>query len=1209
MTWLFRLFPFLRWFQNYSPGVLRADLIAGVTVALVLVPQSMAYAQLAGMPAYYGLYAAFLPGIVASLFGSSRQLATGPVAVVSLMTAAALEPLASAGSEAFIAYALFLSLLVGAFQLSLGLLRLGLVVNFLSHPVVNGFTNAAALIIGTSQLAKLFGVSVEKAHLHLETVARVIAAAVREPHWPTVGMAALAFVIMIGLRRLNPRIPNVLVAVVAATLLAWALGFEQKQTVALEQIRSAPLTALVQQYNAALTRRDCFAQVRAHGRSNQQGEPPGDANDCTACHRERDPALFTGSIREPVAAMPVDAFALHELAGVLESRSQAHRQELGHLKAQLASQVLLRLAAPEGRLIFVAPDEVPPDAQAESARWHLQVPRHAIDIRAMTLSGGGAVVGAIPEGLPKLRAPVLDWSVLAQLLTAAIIIALLGFMEAISIAKAMAARTRQHLDANQELVGQGLANLVGAFTQGYPVSGSFSRTAVNFQAGGQTGLSNVVTGLCVGVVLLFFSSALYHLPAAVLAAIIVMAVIGLLNVKGFVHAWRTNRLDGATSFITFGVTMVLAPHLEWGIATGVALSLIAYLYRSMRPQVVELVPDEQGVMRDAQRYDLARCEHLAVVGFEGPLNFASVSYLEETLLHLVADRAGLKHLVLAGNGISEIDASGEETLRHIVENLRNAETQISFSGWPDSITDVLRRSGLFQEIGAGRFFHTRAEALSAIYADVHTSVDEKSCPFRNAMPPLVELSLHPDGTLRDAVRHELARCRHIAALRFDAPLTFANTAYLAEEIRARIADRAALRHLVLVAHGVSSIDSSATTRLLGMIEALRSDGVEVSVCGLKDEVRDALTESGGRATLGEDRLFPTQAAAIAGIYARAHAGSSEEDCPFAEFAPRLSELSVYSDGALREADQYHLRSCQHIAVLRFDSALQLVNPRALNSEFIAWAKTRISVDTVIFAAHTITKMDETRARNLLGFVDSVREAGYSVALAGLPDRVFQHLARSGVADAIGLDNIFSDPGLAVASLHAAAHRQSDEQVCPLASLLPRVTELARHPDGSLRDCERHHLSSCCCIAAIRFDGPLNFATIGLLEQTLRRRLLARGASTRHLLLAAHTLAHVDSSAAEDLVALIETLRGEGYRFALSGLKDDVLEVLERAAATLGHKLRDLYPTQEKALDALSEEAHRGHDEQPCPLREAVPLEEGAQEEKVEAERPPDASQG
>ena len=213
-----RIFPFIDWFSGYTLNLFKADAIAGLTVALVLIPQSMAYAQLAGMPAYYGLYAAFLPPMIAALFGSSRQLATGPVAVVSLMTAASLAPLATAGSEGYIGYALLLSLIVGVFQFLLGALRLGLVVNFLSHPVVNGFTNAGAIIIATSQLEKMFGVYVDgKAH-HYETIIEVCKSALHYTHWPTLVFGVGSFTLMFVLKKVAPKVPNVLVAVVLAGL-------------------------------------------------------------------------------------------------------------------------------------------------------------------------------------------------------------------------------------------------------------------------------------------------------------------------------------------------------------------------------------------------------------------------------------------------------------------------------------------------------------------------------------------------------------------------------------------------------------------------------------------------------------------------------------------------------------------------------------------------------------------------------------------------------------------------------------------------------------------------------------------------------------------------------------------------------------------------------------------------------------------------------
>ncbi len=246
------IFSYFAWPQSYGGTNLKRDILAGLTVALVLIPQSMAYAELAGLPPYYGLYASFLPPMVAALFGSSRQLATGPVAVVSLLTATTLEPLATAGSQQYIAYAVLLALLVGVFQFSLGVLKLGLVVNFISHPVVNGFSNAAALIIATSQLPKLFGIHIDKAPHHYEIIYGVIKAAGHYMHWPTLLMGALAFAIMYALKGITSRLPNVLAAVVITTVLSWGLGFEDNVAIDSAAIRSEQVRQTIEKFNRSL---------------------------------------------------------------------------------------------------------------------------------------------------------------------------------------------------------------------------------------------------------------------------------------------------------------------------------------------------------------------------------------------------------------------------------------------------------------------------------------------------------------------------------------------------------------------------------------------------------------------------------------------------------------------------------------------------------------------------------------------------------------------------------------------------------------------------------------------------------------------------------------------------------------------------------------------------------------------------------------------
>ena len=426
---LSKIFPFFEWFRGYNLQAFRVDAVAGLTVALVLIPQSMAYAQLAGLPPYYGLYASFLPPIVAALFGSSRQLATGPVAVVSLMTSASLEPLATAGSEGYIAYAVVLALTVGVFQLSLGLFRLGLVVNFLSHPVVNGFTNAAALIIASSQLSKLFGVYVDKAHHHYETILRVCRAAGHYTHWPTLLMGALAFGIMYGLRRVSPKIPNVLVAVAIAILLSWSTGFERNETVSLMAIDSPETAHLVAEFNRATAEIPRLGSQRAE--LNRQLENAKKQNDVFAT---------------------IDAE--HDIA-IVGKKIERLKHETHVIRRRIRDQLFARVEGPSSGPLFVPYAEAGP-AVGDGRKWRIKVGNNPLSTDQLLMTGGGAVVGKIPEGLPTLSLPRLDMQVFFHLLPYAAIISLLGFMEAISIAKAMAAKTGQRLDPNQELIGQGL---------------------------------------------------------------------------------------------------------------------------------------------------------------------------------------------------------------------------------------------------------------------------------------------------------------------------------------------------------------------------------------------------------------------------------------------------------------------------------------------------------------------------------------------------------------------------------------------------------------------------------------------------------------------------------------------------------------------------------------------------------------------------------
>ena len=710
-----RVLPFLRWFDGYGTTKLRMDFVAGLTVALVLIPQSMAYAQLAGLPAYYGLYAAFLPPAVAALFGSSYQLATGPVAIVSLMTAASLEPLATAGSTSFIAYAIALSLVVGIFQLLLGVLRLGLVVNFLSHPVVNGFTNAAAIIIASSQLSKLFGVYVDKAEHHYETIYRVVLGAIHFTHLPTVALAALAIAIMVGLKKINPKIPGVLIAVVITTVISWAVGFRHDEKVDISRIQAAPVVETVNAFNKGVDEKNAIASNKVDvliPKLEQVKEQEGTSSK---------------------AYMDAE----HEVA-VADLKLDSAKREIHEHREKLRSFHLEGVNG-DGPTRFHLQGQLPAGAQGDGRVWRLKVGNSKLDTASLLMMGGGAVVGEIPKGL-KFGLPTRDaegspidiFGLLPSLLSAAVVISLLGFMEAISIAKAMAAKTGQRLDPNQELIGQGLANIVGSFAQSYPVSGSFSRSAVNLQAGAPTGLSSVFASCVVLATLLFFTPLLYHLPQSVLASIIMMAVIGLVNVKGFAHAWKAQRHDGLISIVAFVCTLGFAPHLDRGIIIGVMLSLGLYLLRNMKPDIALLSKHPDGSYRSATRHSLPVCKHIAVIRFNGSLFFVNVNYLEEKVLEQIATMPALRHVVIVGNGINELDASGEEMLSVLVGRLRESGYEVSLSGLNDEVLDVLRRTRLFERIGEDHLFRNVASAVEALHGPTHRGSEEETCPLLQA---------------------------------------------------------------------------------------------------------------------------------------------------------------------------------------------------------------------------------------------------------------------------------------------------------------------------------------------------------------------------------------------------------------------------------------------------------------------------------------------
>ncbi|MBC8513549.1 MAG: sulfate permease [Candidatus Thioglobus sp.] len=603
MSWITKLFPFLLWIKDLSnPKTLKADILAGLTVGFVIVPQSMAYAQLAGLGPQYGLYAAFLPVLVAAVMGSSRQLSTGPVAVVSLLTAAALGEIVTDPSS-YAVYAALLALIVGLFQFLLGVLRLGFVVNFLSHPVVTGFTSAAAIIIGASQLPKVFGIRVISSNdsdwvsacqtlsiperiesgdvggLHTicnadqsyETIARLLEAAFYFTHLPTLAMALMGMVGILILQRFFPRMPAILTVAVLSTAASFL-----------------------------------------------------------------------------------------------------------------------------------------------------------IDYQGM----GGTIVNSINiNGLFSFKIPRFDFNVMGTLFVYAITISLIGFMEAISVAKSMAASTKQRLDVNQELIGQGLSNVTSSFFQGYPVSGSFSRSAVNLTAGAVTGFSSVVTAAIVGITILWLTPLLYHLPLATLAAIILMSVASLIHFAPLKHAWKVEKHDGLVGLLTFVMTLVFAPNLENGIAFGVIMSLGLFLYRTMEPNFSELSVEHGSIIASRFADDSNEASNVVKVAkWSGSLYFANAAYFETKLLELIAkNNEELKYIIVDVASIVQVDASGEQVLSGLVETCSNSGVEILFAR-TERLEAELFRSGFKKRFGDNRFFDLRADALKYVWQELENSKNEDNQP-------------------------------------------------------------------------------------------------------------------------------------------------------------------------------------------------------------------------------------------------------------------------------------------------------------------------------------------------------------------------------------------------------------------------------------------------------------------------------------------------
>ncbi|MFN3716623.1 MAG: SulP family inorganic anion transporter [Thiobacillus sp.] len=676
---LTRFLPFLNWFPMRA-DTLRGDLIAGITVAMILIPQAMAYAALAGLPVVYGLYASFLPAMVASMWGASRFLHTGPVALLSLMSAAAIEPLATRGSEEFIALSVTLALMVGVMRLGLGAFRMGVLINLASHPVINGFTNAAALIIGLSLLNTFINVPMPRSDMFLRDLGQVIA---QFPlaHWQTIAFGVGTLVLLSLLKRYFPRLPGVLIAVIVGTVLSASLGFEKKVTVTPSQIEDV----------AARTAFGDYARLETDLTRTKQ-----------ALH------ALNRQLRT-LAKTDRHDFTLEAEALRLAGEEQSIKKQLYGLRVAVHRFALTPVDV-NGVTVYRAPG---PDAGWFADTWRFASAKGG----EIKLTGGGQVVGAIPAGLPGFALPGMDLGVISGLFGTAFVMALIGFMEATSISRALAAQSREKLNPNQELIGQGLANIVGSFFQSYTVSGSFSRSAVAARAGARTGFYAIFSAVGVIITMLYLTEYFYHLPQSVLAAIVMSAVFGLIDFKSLRHAWRVNRSDGVVGLTTFFATLWMAPQLANGVLVGVVLTILIFLYGVMQPRSEVLGRAADGSLAGAISHDLPPIsDDYVVLRFDASLVFINSAFFEQAVMKAISQFPDAKTVLVVGNGINRIDATGEEKLRALASDLKSAGITLALSGLKKPVREALDRAGLDTVIGRENLFPNKEMALSVLDA-------------------------------------------------------------------------------------------------------------------------------------------------------------------------------------------------------------------------------------------------------------------------------------------------------------------------------------------------------------------------------------------------------------------------------------------------------------------------------------------------------------
>lgn len=562
-----RILPAYGWMRGYSRADLSKDASAALVITVMLVPQSMAYALLAGLPPIYGLYASTVPTVVYALFGTSRHMPVGPPALMALLTFTSVSALAERGTEEYISLALLLALMVGVLQLAMGVLRLGFITNFISHPVLSGFIYASAIVIALSQAKYILGISISGAH-SAPAVAIELARKIEETNSITLAIGLASIVSILILARRVPRIPGSLVTVAVATFVVYLLALDQR---------------------------------------------------------------------------------------------------------------------------------------------------------------GVDIVAEVPAGLPSLSIPIFDLESIRALAPAAVVVAFVGFIESISVAKVVAARERYKISSNQELKALGLANVAAAFFSGFPVAGSFSRTAVQYQSGGRTQAASMMTAAMIVLVLLFLTPVFYFLPTATLAAVILVAVYKLLDFGEARRIIRVRTVDGLALLVTFFGTLLLG--VQQGIIAGTAFAILAFMRRTAYPQIVELgyVEHEDSFLGQNSYPEGRTFENMLIVRFDARLYFANISHLEEWLISATADRPDLKLLIIDCRGVNGIDVTAIEGLENLISEYRSHDTEVLMTHVKPQVRQRLHKAGWDEHLPQTIEHQTTRDALRAygLLGEVAASEKEK----------------------------------------------------------------------------------------------------------------------------------------------------------------------------------------------------------------------------------------------------------------------------------------------------------------------------------------------------------------------------------------------------------------------------------------------------------------------------------------------------